>query len=113
MSDWDELDQAISILIDTCQVTVMQCTSKYPCPLESAGLNVISEIARRYGRNVQVGFSDHTESLCTGAAATMLGANIIEKHLTFSRKMYGVMLLLPEPDSFKQYISFIRDCDIM
>ena len=58
-----------------------------------AGLNIIQEISNRYGSKVNVGFSDHTESLCTGAAAKMMGANTIEKHLTFSKKMYGSDLL--------------------
>ena len=114
MSDWKELDSAISIFPDTCDITVMQCTSKYPCPLELAGLNVIKEISNRYGSKVNVGFSDHTQSLCTGAAAKMMGANTIEKHLTFSNKMYGSDApFAMEPCSFKQYISFIRDCELM
>ena len=113
MSNWQELDNAISTLIDSCKITVMQCTSKYPCPLELAGLNIIKEISNRYGSEVNVGFSDHTESLCTGAA-TMMGAHSIEKHLTFSNKMYGSdARFAMEPDNFKLYISFIRDCDIM
>ena len=114
MSNWEELDNAVSMLIDKCSITVMQCTSKYPCPLELAGLNIIQEISNRYGSKVNVGFSDHTESLCTGAAAKMMGANTIEKHLTFSKKMYGSDApFAMEPEDLKLYISLIRDCELM
>jgi N,N'-diacetyllegionaminate synthase len=41
----------------------------------------------RYG--LPVGLSDHTLSLYATFAAVTLGATAIERHFTFSRKMYG------------------------
>lgn len=87
MSSWSELDAAVDILRRGGPLTVMQCTTAYPCPPERVGLNVIAEMRARYG--VTVGFSDHTNGMAAAFAAAALGADVIEKHLTFSRLMYG------------------------
>jgi N-acetylneuraminate synthase len=86
MSDWIELDAAMSAL-KGAPVTILQCTSAYPCKPEEVGLNVIDEMAARYG--VPVGFSDHTMGYAASFAAAAMGATVIEKHFTFSRLMYG------------------------
>ena len=64
MSDWNELDEAVKVLKE-CDLTVLQCSSIYPCPSERVGLNVITEMKKRY--QCRVGFSDHT----TGMAAAI------------------------------------------
>lgn len=87
MSNWDELDLAVKIIKNKCDLTVMQCSSLYPCPLDQVGLNIITEISERY--KTKVGFSDHTLGLAAPIAAAALGAKVIEKHFTFSKHMYG------------------------
>jgi len=88
MSAWDEIDRAVAVIQKyNHQLTVLQCTSEYPCPYEQVGLNVMQEMAKRYG--VPVGLSDHTLDNYAVFAAVTLGASVIEKHFTFSRKMYG------------------------
>jgi N-acetylneuraminate synthase len=68
-------------------VGIFQCTSVYPCPPEKLGLNVISEIRRRY--DCPVGLSDHSGTLYSGLAAAALGAEMIEVHVTLSRECFG------------------------
>lgn len=88
MSSWAELDQAVNtVLRHHSQLTVLQCTSEYPCPYEEVGLNVMLEMRERYG--LPVGLSDHTLTPYASVTAAALGASVIEKHLTFSRFMYG------------------------
>jgi N-acetylneuraminate synthase len=88
MSSWKELDRAVDTLkAGKGKLTVMQCSSAYPCPPEQVGLNVMLEMKARYG--VDVGFSDHTMGYAAPLAAASLGATVIEKHFTFSRLMYG------------------------
>lgn len=88
MSSWDELDRAVDTVREhNQQLMLMQCTSEYPCPYEQVGLNVMLEMAERY--QVPVGLSDHTLTNYAVFAAVTLGAVVIEKHFTFSRKMYG------------------------
>lgn len=87
MSNWDELDQAVTVCSQASELNVMQCSSIYPCPPEKVGLNVLQEIQQRY--DVSTGYSDHTMGVAAPIAAAALGASIIEKHFTFSRAMYG------------------------
>lgn len=87
MSNWAELDAAVAVLKGRVELTVMQCTSMYPCIPERVGLNVIAEMRSRYG--VPVGYSDHTHGMAAPIAAAASGATVIEKHFTFSKLMYG------------------------
>ncbi|MEE3046814.1 MAG: N-acetylneuraminate synthase family protein [Pseudomonadota bacterium] len=112
MSNWAELDAAFSILSQRSAVTVMQCTSAYPCPAERVGLNVIGEMRQRY--NTTVGFSDHFEGCAAAFAAAALGATIFEKHLTFSRKMYGSDAAnAMEAKEFAEYCAGLHDISRM
>ena len=108
MSNWEELDAAIASLDKCRQLTLLQCTSAYPCATDSVGLNVISEMKNRY--NLEVGFSDHTLGLAASIGAVVLGASVIEKHLTFSKEMYGSDAKNSmEPDEFKIFTNELRN----
>ena len=112
MSDWDELDRAVEALRDGGDLTLMQCSSAYPCPPERVGLNVMKEMRERYG--VPVGLSDHTHGLAAAAAAVALGAVMVEKHLTFHRGMYGSDAAhSAEPEEFKAMVEAIREVEVM
>ena len=88
MSDWVELDDAVAILRrHHNRLTILQCSSAYPCPDERVGLNILGAMRERWG--LPVGYSDHTLDNHACFAAVALGATVIEKHLTFSRAMYG------------------------
>ena len=106
MSDWEELDVAVELLQDA-KITILQCSSSYPCAYEDVGLNVLAEMRERYG--LPVGFSDHTETNYAAFAAVAQGAACVEKHLTFSRAMYGSdARLAAEPEQFRDLVSGIR-----
>jgi N,N'-diacetyllegionaminate synthase len=109
MSSWAELDRAVETLrANGCgELVVLQCTSEYPCPPSESGLNVLAEMKRRYA--CDVGYSDHTEGAATAIAAVVLGAVIVEKHFTLSRRMYGSdARTSTEPDAFRQMVAAIR-----
>ena len=89
---------------------VLQCVSAYPTPPELAALEAIGAIGRELSATpVVVGYSDHTESTETGAAAVCHGATILEKHFTFSRHAagpdHGASL---EPVQFAEYTRLAR-----
>lgn len=108
MSNWAELDRAVEVLRGGGPITVMQCTSMYPCPPDHVGLNVISEMSSRYG--IPVGFSDHTSGVAAAVAAATLGAVAIEKHFTFSNRMYGSdAQFAMEPEAFRHYSDALRE----
>lgn len=66
---------------------LFQCTSKYPVDYNEVGLNNISEMKERY--NCPVGLSDHSGSIYPALAAMALGADLIEAHLVFDKRMFG------------------------
>ena len=113
MSDWAELDRAVEALSrGRGRVTILQCTTAYPCPPERVGLNVIGEMQHRY--KIPVGLSDHTEGIAAALAAAALGASVIEKHLTFSRAMYGSDAAnAAEPETLRAMIDGIRAIEAM
>lgn len=83
-----EVDAAIQLFRrQDCSVAVFQTTSKYPCPPEDIGLNVIGELRRRY--QCPVGLSDHSGTIYAGLAAAALGADLLEVHVTLSREATG------------------------
>ena len=115
MSTWEELNAALAALQSAQQkvpVTLLQCTSEYPCPHERVGLNVMEEMRERYG--LPVGLSDHSADLFTPVVAVARGAVVIEKHLTFSRAMYGSDARHSlEPTEFKRMIEGIRCAEVI
>jgi len=88
MSSFVELDETIAFLkqFDN-NIAILQCTTKYPTLPIDIGLNVLSELRERY--NLSVGFSDHSGTIYPGLAAVSLGADILEFHVVFDKKMFG------------------------
>ena len=108
MSDWTELDSAVDEILNyNSMLTVLQCTSEYPCKDENLGLNIITEMSNRY--NLPVGLSDHSITNYGALVAVYLGASVIEKHLTFSNFMYGSDAKNSlEPDGFEDLCKGVR-----
>jgi N-acetylneuraminate synthase len=112
MSQWAELDRAVKTLRTGGQLHLLQCSSIYPCPPERVGLNVMTEMRTRYG--LPVGLSDHTMTATAAICAVYLGASVIEKHLTLSRRMYGSDAKHSmEPDEFQLMALALREAMAM
>ncbi len=113
MSSWEELDAAVdTIRGHHDQIAILQCTSEYPCPYDQVGLNVMLQMRQRY--NLPVGLSDHTLENYSTFAAVTLGASVIEKHLTFSRRMYGSDARHSlEPEAFTDLVRGVRAIEQM
>lgn len=88
MSSFSELDKTVSFLKEkNVDFSILQCTTSYPTQPEQFGFNVIQELKERY--QVKVGFSDHSAKIATNVAAVALGAEILEFHVVFDRRMFG------------------------
>jgi len=88
MSSFSELDNTIKFLEKfESKISVLQCTTKYPTKSNDIGLNVISELKQRY--NLPIGLSDHSGTIFPSLAAVSLGAEIIEIHAVFDKRMFG------------------------
>jgi N,N'-diacetyllegionaminate synthase len=88
MSDLAEIDAAVDFLKGFgVPLAVLQCATRYPCPPEAVGLNNLPLFRARYG--TAVGLSDHSATIYPGLAAVQLGAQVVEVHVTLSRRMFG------------------------
>lgn len=88
MSPHAEIDRAVGKLqAANLPLAVLQCSSRYPCPAEALGLNLIAEFRTRYG--CAVGLSDHSGTIYAGLAAATLGIDVLEVHVVLSQEMFG------------------------
>ena len=89
------------------QIALLKCTSEYPADPNDMNLRTIPDMAKKFG--TVVGLSDHTLGLASSVAAVSLGACIIEKHLTLTRKNPGPDNAFSlEPSEFKELVREIR-----
>lgn len=111
MSNYDELDEAVMALHGV-DITLMQCSSIYPCPYDRVGLNLIAEFEEWY--ELPVGFSDHTLTNYAAFAAVALGATVIEKHFTLTKEGTGPDFKFSIlPDQFKELAEGIKAIEAM
>lgn len=68
-------------------ITILHCTSAYPCRLEDVNLKAMRWLEEVTGW--PVGYSDHTTGITVAIAAVAMGAVVIEKHLTLDRNAPG------------------------
>lgn len=88
LSNFTELDETINFLkAYKNNISLLQCTTQYPTCAEDIGLNVIHEMKTRYG--LPTGISDHSGKIYASLAAVSLGAEILEFHAIFDKKMFG------------------------
>lgn len=114
MSSFEELDRAVDILRggEITSLTVLQCTSEYPCPPANVGLENINLFKSRY--KCDVGFSDHTLSESIPAVAVYAGATVIEKHFTLSKLAYGSDAKNSlEPNEFERMVRYVKEAEII
>jgi N-acetylneuraminate synthase len=86
MSTLEQIDRAIDIL-GKDDLIVLHACSTYPAYYEELNLRVIPMLRQRYG--VPVGYSGHETGLPSSVAAVVLGACMVERHITMDRSMWG------------------------
>ena len=91
-------------------ITLLHCVSSYPTKLKDLNLNFISIMKKKF--KLPVGISDHSQGYLAAIIAKSLGVNIIEKHVTLSRRLVGpdhkASLTIEE---FKQMINLVRKAE--
>ena len=84
-----ELDDTVTYLKQRgASFAILYCISQYPAPDDSFNLASIELLRERYP-DAPIGFSDHSLGYEVALAAIQVGARIIEKHLSFSRELWG------------------------
>jgi len=88
MSTLREVDNAVELLENHAKsYAIMHCNSSYPSKPNDLNLKVIPMLKERYG--CIVGYSGHEYDLEPTVIAIVLGAKIIERHITLSHDMWG------------------------
>lgn len=91
-------------------ITVLHCTTNYPCPMNE--VNLRSMITIKDTLKCRVGYSDHTMGTEVPVAAVALGAEVIEKHFTLDRNMEGPDHPASlEPHELKEMVRQIRNIE--
>lgn len=88
MSNYKDINKAIKIFkSNNCKYSLLHCISTYPANENDLNLNCITTLKKKY--KCQVGYSGHENSVSPSIVAYLLGAEIIERHITLDRSMWG------------------------
>jgi N-acetylneuraminate synthase len=110
MSTLAQIDHAVEVL-GSENLVLLHCTSSYPCKVEELNLRFIPRLMQRY--DVPVGYSGHEVGLYTTLAAVVLGASVIERHITLDRAMWGSdQAASVEPQGFFRLVKDIRAVEL-
>lgn len=110
----DEVGEAVSVIRGTGnkKIVLLHCVANYPAAPEDANLLAMSALKQRF--KLPVGYSDHTLGISAPLAAVALGAAMIEKHFTLSRKLPGPdHFYALEPNELKAMVDGIRAVEKM
>jgi N-acetylneuraminate synthase len=86
MSTLEQIDHAVDIL-GKDELILLHCMSAYPAYNDELNLRAINTLQERYG--VPVGYSGHELGIATTVAAVVLGACMVERHITLDRALWG------------------------
>ena len=115
MANLGEVETALEILMSSgtkrSNISILHCTTEYPTPMCDVNLKAMLTLKRAF--QLPVGYSDHTMGIEVAVAAVALGAKIIEKHFTVSRKESGPDHLASlEPLELKEMVNSIRNIEL-
>jgi N-acetylneuraminate synthase len=109
MSTYAEIDHAVNVLGKE-DLILMHATSTYPANYDERNLRAIPTMRGRYG--TLVGYSGHETGIPTSVAARVLGACIVERHITMDRAMWGSdQAASLEPNGITRLVRDIRLCE--
>ena len=112
MASLNEISSFVKILRDSnSDFTVLHTVSTYPAREEDLNLAFMSKLREQF--DVPVGYSGHESSITPSLVAAVLGAEIIERHITLDRSMWGTDHAASlEEDGLRRLVSMIRKVPI-
>jgi N-acetylneuraminate synthase len=101
----EEVREAVTCLGDVW--AIMHCVSAYPCPDDQVHLRQMLTLRQVFGG--RVGYSSHELGPHSIWAATALGADVLERHITLDRGMWGSdQAMSTEPDELAALVAGVR-----
>jgi sialic acid synthase len=109
MASLDTVKQAVAFVEQWCkQIVLLHCTSTYPCPMNEINLRVIQTYQQEFPQCV-IGYSGHEKGIAISLAAVVMGAKVVERHITLDRTMKGNDHAASlEPDGLGKLVRDIR-----
>jgi sialic acid synthase SpsE/spore coat polysaccharide biosynthesis protein SpsF (cytidylyltransferase family) len=92
-------------------IILLQAISQYPADLERVNLRAMQTMRREF--KLLTGLSDHTAGVISSVAASVMGACVIEKHITLARAMKGSDHAGSlEEEGLRRMVRYIRDAEL-
>ena len=89
-------------------LSILHCNSSYPAQNNQLNLRYIEKLYKMFNKSV-IGYSGHEMNLTSSVAAVVLGAKIIERHITLDKSMWGTdQQASIEPLGFARLIRDVR-----
>ena len=86
MSNLKQIKNAFNIF--KTETAILHCNSTYPTENKKLNLLFINKLKKIFPNSI-IGYSGHEMGLSTSLAAVVLGAKIIERHITLDKTMWG------------------------
>ena len=110
MSTEKQIQKAVKI-VSQKNLSILHCNSSYPAQNHQLNLKYIEKLKSRYKKSV-IGYSGHEMNLSSSVAAVVLGAKIIERHITLDKSMWGTdQQASIEPIGFARLIRDVRNVE--
>ena len=112
MSTVEEIEHAVNVLRSNggCDFALLHCNSTYPAPIEELNLNCINTLRDKF--QCEVGYSGHEFRLGTSVATVLMGATIVERHITLDRTMWGSdHMASVEPQGLIKLVRGVRELE--
>lgn len=87
MSTEKQIKKAVKTLSQK-NLSILHCNSSYPSNTSKLNLRYITKLRTMF-KNSVIGYSGHEMNLSSSVAAVVLGAKIIERHITLDKSMWG------------------------
>lgn len=110
MSTMAEIEAAVKIL-DEDKLILLHCLSTYPSVDSEINLAVINTLRDTF--NVPVGYSGHEHGVSLSVASVVMGASVVERHISLDRTMWGSdQAASLEPRGFELLVRDIRRFEV-
>ena len=116
MSNIKEIKNALKILLrnglSKKKITLLYCISSYPTHPNEIFLPEIKNFKKKF--KINIGFSDHSKGKEAALGSVIMGATIIEKHLTLNNLIEGPdHKASTEPEEFRDMVKSVRNLEKM
>lgn len=106
MSTVEQIRHAVEVLGQD-DLILLHCTSTYPAADEELNLSVIPWLREQF--SCPIGYSGHEAGVYSSLVAVVLGACVVERHITLDRAMWGSdQAASLEPQGLERLVRDIR-----